>query len=82
MKLSHFLCAVFAAAALAACGGGGDSTAAPTGTTSTPSSVYAAGPITGFGSVIVNGVRFDDSAATITDDDGRTLAESELHLGM
>ncbi len=83
MKLSHFLCAAFAAAALAACGGGGgDSPAAPTGTTSTPSSVYAAGPITGFGSVIVNGVRFDDSAATITDDDGRTLAESELHLGM
>ena len=80
MKLSHLICAAFAAAALAACGGGGDSPSAPS--TATPSSVYAAGPITGFGSVIVNGVRFDDSAAAITDDDGRTLAESELHLGM
>ena len=81
MKLSYFLSAAFAAAALAACGGG-DSPAAPTGPTATPSSVYAAGPITGFGSVIINGVRFDDSAATISDDDGRTLAESEVHLGM
>jgi len=74
------LSAALAAAVLVACGGGGnDSTP---GTTVTPTSVYAAGPITGFGSVIINGVRFDDSAATISDDDGRTLAESEVHLGM
>lgn len=82
MKLPYFLSAAFAAAALAACGGGGDSPAAPTGPGSTPTSVYAAGPITGFGSVIINGVRFDDSAATISDDDGRTMAEAEVHLGM
>ena len=83
MKLPHFLSAAFAAAVLVACGGGGgDSTATPTGGTATPSSVYAAGPITGFGSVIVNGVRFDDSGAAITDDDGRDMAEAELHLGM
>ena len=72
---------VAALAALVACGGGGGesgATVAPTSTTS----VYAAGPITGFGSVIINGVRFDDSAATISDDDGRTMAEAELHLGM
>ena len=72
------LTAALAAAVLVACGGGGDSPA----TTASATSVYAAGPITGFGSVIVNGVRFDDSAATISDDDGRTMAESELHLGM
>ncbi len=82
MKLPHFLSAVFAAAALVACGGGGDSPAPPTGPGATPASVYAAGPITGFGSVIVNGVRFDDSGAAISDDDGRSMAESELHLGM
>jgi Domain of unknown function (DUF5666) len=67
---------------LSACGGGGGAT---TGSTTPPAStatVYAAGPITGFGSVIVNGVRFDDSAATISDDDGNALAESQLHLGM
>ena len=82
MKLPHFLSAAFAAAVLVACGGGGGDAPAPTGGTATPSSVYAAGPITGFGSVIVNGVRFDDSGATITDDDGRDMAEAELHLGM
>ena len=69
---------------LSACGGGGGDTPA-TGSTATPtstSSVYASGPITGFGSVIVNGVRFDDSAASISDDDGNKLAESQLRLGM
>ena len=81
MKLPHFLSAAFAAVVLAACGGG-DSPATPTGPTSTLTAVYAAGPITGFGSVIVNGVRFDDSAATISDDDDRTVAESGLRLGM
>ena len=84
MKLPYLLSAAFAAAVLVACGGGGgDSpTAPPSGPTSTPSSVYAAGPITGFGSVIVNGVRFDDTNAAITDDDGHAMAESALHLGM
>ena len=69
---------------LSACGGGGGDTAS-TGTGATPasaSSVYAAGPITGFGSVIVNGVRFDDSAATISDDDGNAMIETQLRLGM
>ena len=74
------LSAALAAAVLVACGGGGGDGAAATPASAT--SIYAAGPITGFGSVIVNGVRFDDSAAAISDDDGRTLAESELHLGM
>ena len=84
MKLPYLLSAALAAAVLVACGGGGaDSPAAtPAGPTSTPTSVYAAGPITGFGSVIVNGVRFDDTNATITDDDGHAMAESALHLGM
>jgi len=52
-----------ACAALAAsCGGGVDS-----GGTGAPISSYASGPITGFGSVIVNGVRFDDRSATVRD---------------
>jgi hypothetical protein len=70
--------AALATAVLVACGGGGGSTATPQSATS----VYAAGPITGFGSVIVNGLRFDDSTATISDDDGATMVESQLHLGM
>ncbi len=76
------LSATLAAALLVACGGGGGASTPSTGATSTPTSVYAAGPITGFGSVIVNGVRFDDSGATITDDDGNAVAESALRLGM
>lgn len=74
------LTATLAAALLVACGGGADTgTATPSSPTAT---VYAAGPITGFGSVIVNGVRFDDTSASITDDDGKAMAESQLRLGM
>ena len=73
--------AVLATAVLVACGGGGGD-AATTATPQSTTSVYASGPITGFGSVIINGLRFDDSTATITDDDGTAMAESALHLGM
>lgn len=43
---------------------------------------YASGPITGFGSVIVNDIVFDDSAASVEDGEGATRARSELRLGM
>lgn len=43
---------------------------------------YAAGPITGFGSVIVGGVRFDDGAATVQDGDGTSRSNGDLRLGM
>jgi hypothetical protein len=66
---------------LAACGGGGGDAPAPVPPTTTAASVYASGPVSGFGSIIINGVRFDDSAATISDDDGRVMAEAEVHLG-
>lgn len=42
----------------------------------------AVGPIQGFGSIIVNGVRFNDSAATILDDDGAIRTRDQLKLGM
>lgn len=75
-------------AALAACGGGGGDVAGAPGSGGTGS--YVAGPITGFGSVIINGVRYDDSAARIetedgegSDDDGKgTLDKGDLRLGM
>ncbi len=41
----------------------------------------SSGPISGFGSVIVNGVRFDTRDATILID-GRTATEEELQVGM
>lgn len=64
------------AAILGGCGGGVDS--GGTGGAAT----YANGPITGSGSIIVNGVRFDDSAAAISDDSGPGRNRSELKLGM
>jgi hypothetical protein len=62
---------------LAGCGGvdsGG------TGTGDAPT--LAVGPISGFGSIIVNGLRFDDSVAAISDDGGRALTRADLRLGM
>jgi Domain of unknown function (DUF5666) len=61
--------------ALAGCGGGVDSGG-------TGGASFASGPITGFGSVIVDGVRFDDSAASVTDDDGAARNRDDLRLGM
>ena len=64
---------LFAAAVLLACGGG-------VGVGGTGS--FASGPISGFASVIVNGVEFDDSAARVEDEDGALSASSALRLGM
>ncbi|HRD97740.1 MAG TPA: DUF5666 domain-containing protein, partial [Rubrivivax sp.] len=58
---------------LAACGGG-------VGSGGTGG--FASGPITGFGSVIVNGVRFDDTAATVVDGEGSPRTRDDLRLGM
>lgn len=59
-------------AALAACGGG-----VGTGGTGT----FASGPITGFGSIIVNDVHYDERAARIEDDGGSLRDRAELRLG-
>ncbi len=72
----------WACALVAGCGGGGSSGPAVTGSGTVTSSSFASGPITGFGSVIVNGVRFDDSKATVTDDDGNASTKDALKLGM
>jgi hypothetical protein len=91
----RWLLAAGTAVTLAACGGGGDtgstppsttpSTTAPASATST-GALIATGTITGFGSVIVDGVKYDDSAATVkVEDDAsspRSVALSELKLGM
>lgn len=61
--------------ALSACGGGVE-------TGGTGAGAYVQGPISGFGSVIVAGVRFDDSAASIEDPDGRVRVRDDLRLGM
>jgi hypothetical protein len=60
---------------LGGCGGGVDS--GGTGGAAT----YANGPITGSGSIIVNGVRFDDTSAAVSDDNGSSTKDA-LKLGM
>lgn len=61
------------AAVVAGCGGG-------VGTGGTGS--FAQGTISGFGSIIVNGVHYDDSAAAVSDDDGAGRSRDDLRLGM
>lgn len=57
------------------CGGGGGVGTGGTGT-------YAAGTITGFGSIIVNGIHFDDGSASVVDDDDVVRSRDALKLGM
>lgn len=71
------LLALLGAAGLSACGGGGDVAGVGAGGTGS----FAVGPITGIGSIIVNGVRYDDSSASISSDDSPFRRE-DLRLGM
>ena len=71
-RARRWLWALAAAWLVVACGGG-------VGTGGT--GAFASGPITGFGSIIVNDVHFDESAARIDDDDGDDRQRSDLHLG-
>ncbi len=76
-RLTLLLAAAGCAALVAACGGGGDGSTAGSGST------YAAGRISGFGSIVVNGVHYDETKASVTDDDdGSSKASSALKLGM
>lgn len=76
-SLRAALLAAATALALASCGGG-----VGTGGTGGDASAFAAGPITGFGSVFVGGVRFDDSSAAVEDADGGNRSKDDLRLGM
>lgn len=70
-------------ALLVACGGGGGDTAAVVDTPpTTQAATYTQGTITGFGSVIVGGVRYDDSSASVSDEDGNASSREALKLGM
>lgn len=77
----HWL--ALAASAMSGCGGGsGVSTASLPGTGGTG---YTQGSISGFGSVIVNGIKFDDAQASVNgyiQIDGVTVTSDYLRLGM
>ncbi|HWV15139.1 MAG TPA: DUF5666 domain-containing protein [Cellvibrio sp.] len=63
---------------LLSCGGGGSSVAGIDGSGAPVTS--ASGTVNGFGSVIVNGVRYHSDKATITVD-GQVASENSLHTG-
>jgi hypothetical protein len=73
---------------LPSCGGGGaGGTAAGVSTSGVDTGgtgSFSTGRISGFGSVIVNGVRFEDNAARVADDDddAKVLGTQDLKLGM
>jgi len=66
-------------ALLVACGGGVGS--GGTGSFASDGS-FASGPITGFGSIIVNEVHYDDANARVETDDGAGRSRDDLRLGM
>lgn len=61
---------------IAACGGGGGGSGSAAGT-----GVVSKGVITGFGSVLVNGVKFETTATTVVSDD-TNVSTSALDVGM
>ncbi len=74
----HWL--ALAASAVSGCGGGsGVSTALLPGTGGT--GIYTQGSISGFGSVIVNSIKFDDGLATVQMDGG-SATSADLRVGM
>jgi hypothetical protein len=82
---SYLLLAACAAAILSACGGGSSAPAVPAPAPTPPillGQSTVSGTITGFGSLIVDGVRIDNSAAAAgkEHDDG-TVEAAELKLG-
>ena len=70
--------ALLAVLALAGCGGGGELAGVDSGGTGS----FAVGTISGFGSLVVNDIRYDDRAATVQDAYGTVRTRAELRLGM
>ncbi len=79
MKLIKFLTGAVALA-LAACGGSSNNSQPPTGQQPTP--ITVAGKVTGFGSIYVNGIRFETNSATYDLDDTMGSGDSDVSVGM
>ena len=70
--------ALAAAALLTACGGG----SSPTSNTSLSTNVPTAGLISGVGSIVLNGIRYETIGAAVEDADDGTAFTSALSIGM
>ena len=83
MKHTYLTKAIFAAAVLlglAACGGGGSSSDEAPQPAAQSVAVVASGPVSGFGSVFVHGVRFETGSAAFTIN-GRPGTQADLRVG-
>jgi hypothetical protein len=65
-------------AQLPGCGGSGG---VDSGGTGMDAPTLAIGPINGLGSIVVNGVHYDETSATVVDADGQPLTPAALTLG-
>jgi hypothetical protein len=81
--LTKALVSAASAVVLVACGGGGDAAPAASGggDTVAGAQAFTSGVISGFGSIIVNGVRYDDTSAKVVDDSGHPASSVALALG-
>lgn len=68
-----------AIAEIAGCGGGGTGVA---GLSSGGTGSFTSGTITGFGSIIVNGIRYNNDTATVLTSDDSVSSNPALQLGM
>lgn len=68
-----------AIAEMAGCGGGGTGVA---GLSSGGTGSFTSGTITGFGSIIVNGIRYNNDTATVLTSDDSVSSNPALQLGM
>lgn len=84
IRLRRMLAILACAWAVGSCGGGGEQASNGSGVGTGGTGGYANGPVTAFGSVVVNGIHFEPGKALITriDQPSEVLASSDLQLGM
>lgn len=81
MKLASFITGALALT-LAACGGSSDNTQQPPPTGQQPTPITVAGKVTGFGSIYVNGIKFETNSASYDLDDTMGSGDSDVSVGM
>ena len=81
-QLDRRVAMLLAAALVLLVGACGGVDSGGTGNGYSAQATYSSGPITGFGSIVINGVHYDESTATIVDDEGFTHSRDDLRLGM
>lgn len=81
-KLSQLIAITLSGGILAACGGGGGGESVSSSSTPSAVTTSSVGTITGFGSVYVNGVKFETDATEYLVDNEDAFDDSALAVGM